>query len=154
MTGRPAPRAGPTHVVCLADDVATLAQLANVLAAALPDAVIATATAATAPALDAGSCAVLAATLGAPTATDGARDTDGDGDGDALAAARRRAERMAHAGETALDLRHALSNPLAALLAEAQMLEMQALPGEPGQAAQRMVALCRRMITLVRTLDG
>ncbi len=151
MTAGPASSGGPTHVVCLADDDATLARLSGVLAAALPDAAITAATAATAPMLDAGSCLVLAATLGGPTEADGARLGD---DLDALGAARRRAERVAHAGEAALDLRHALSNPLAALLAEAQMLEMQALPGEHGQAAQRMVDLCRRTIALVRTLDG
>jgi signal transduction histidine kinase len=139
-------------VVCLADDDATLERLLGLLTGALPDAVVTTATRATAHDLDAASCAVIAATLGGGEAADttgAARVGD-----DVVAAARRRSERLLRAGAAALDLRHALANPLSALLAEAQMLEMQALPGEPGQAAPRMVELCRRMITLVRTLEA
>jgi signal transduction histidine kinase len=136
-------------VVCLADDAVTLARVRDVLAAALPGTIVAGATAATTNELDAASCAVIAATLG--PASDGAGGP-AMADGPA-SAARRHAELVLRTGEAALDLRHALNNPLAALLAEAQMLDMQSLPGDPGQAAQRMVELCRRMIALVRTLE-
>ena len=51
-------------------------------------------------------------------------------------------------------LRHALNNPLAALLAEAQLLELEELTDEQRQSVERMVALCRRMVGIVRALDA
>ncbi|HET6679915.1 MAG TPA: histidine kinase dimerization/phospho-acceptor domain-containing protein [Gemmatimonadaceae bacterium] len=51
-------------------------------------------------------------------------------------------------------LRHALNNPLAALLAEAQLLELEAITDEQRKSVERMVALCRRMVAIVRALDS
>jgi DNA-binding NarL/FixJ family response regulator len=64
-----------------------------------------------------------------------------------------RARRLIAAGEIALKLQHALNNPLAALLAEAQLLEMEPLAPEHKMAAKRMVELCRRTNEVVRRLD-
>jgi DNA-binding NarL/FixJ family response regulator len=67
----------------------------------------------------------------------------------------RRLQTLIAAGEVALRLQHSLNNPLAALLAEAQLLEMEeALDPEHKMAVQRLVELCRRMIAIVRKLDG
>lgn len=55
--------------------------------------------------------------------------------------------------EVAARLPHALNNPLAALLAEAQLLELESLLPEHRAAVRRMVALCRRMSAAVRELD-
>jgi signal transduction histidine kinase len=141
-----APEAGhaPVDVVCLADDAATLAMLQAALARALPHAMLHGATTARVAQLDVPAAIVMAATLGG----------DGSADGSpAAGAGRRHVEQLLHAGTLALTLRHTLSNPLAALLAEAQMLELEELPGETGAAVQRMVALCRRVIASVRELD-
>jgi signal transduction histidine kinase len=66
----------------------------------------------------------------------------------------RRMQQLVAAGEVAVGLRHALNNPLAALLAEAQLLEMEALPEEHLGAVRRILELCRRVIGLVRKLEG
>lgn len=66
----------------------------------------------------------------------------------------RETQRLIAAGEIALGLQHSLNNPLAALLAEAQLLELEPLPEEHHQAVQRMVELCRRLAGIVRRLDG
>jgi signal transduction histidine kinase len=55
--------------------------------------------------------------------------------------------------EVALQLQHALSNPLAALLAEAQLLELEQLLPEHRTAVHRIIELCRRMSATLRTLD-
>lgn len=47
-------------------------------------------------------------------------------------------------------LQHSLNNPLAGLLAELQLLEMEELPGEHREAVERCIELCRRVILLVR----
>jgi signal transduction histidine kinase len=52
-------------------------------------------------------------------------------------------------------VQHTLNNPLAALLAEAQLLAMEAtLDPEHRAAVDRMTELVRRVITLVRGLDS
>ncbi len=66
----------------------------------------------------------------------------------------RRARRLLAAGEIALGLQHAINNPLTALLAEAQLLEFEELPAEHRQAVERIVTQTRRVIELVRSLDG
>lgn len=67
----------------------------------------------------------------------------------------RRLQTLIAAGEIALRLQHSLNNPLAAMLAEAQLLEMEhRIDPEHKAAAQRLVELCRRMISIVRRLDG
>ena len=52
-------------------------------------------------------------------------------------------------------VQHALNNPLAALLAEAQLLGMETtLDPEHRAAVDRMTELVRRLIALVRGLDS
>ena len=60
----------------------------------------------------------------------------------------------AAAGEVALSLQHSLNNPLAALMAEAQLLELESMEPEHREAVRRMVELCRRMVDELRRLDG
>ena len=65
----------------------------------------------------------------------------------------RRTRRLLAAGAVALRLQHGLNNPLTALLAEAQLLEMdEELPPPHRAAVQRIVELCRRTIGVVRQL--
>lgn len=66
----------------------------------------------------------------------------------------RRTRRFLAAGEIALGLQHAINNPLTALLAEAQLLEFEELPPEHREAVERIVTQTRRVIELVRGLDG
>ncbi|HVH39411.1 MAG TPA: histidine kinase dimerization/phospho-acceptor domain-containing protein [Gemmatimonadaceae bacterium] len=47
-------------------------------------------------------------------------------------------------------LQHSLNNPLAGLLAELQLLEMEELPAEHRESVERAIELCRRIITIVR----
>jgi signal transduction histidine kinase len=47
-------------------------------------------------------------------------------------------------------LAHTLNNPLAALLAELQLLEMEQLPVEQRESVERCIGLCRRVIGIVR----
>jgi signal transduction histidine kinase len=52
-------------------------------------------------------------------------------------------------------VQHSLNNPLAALLAEAQLLAMEtSLDPEHRAAVDRMTELVRRLISLVRGLDS
>lgn len=66
----------------------------------------------------------------------------------------RQARRIFAAGQSALSLQHAINNPLAALLAEAQLLQLEELTAEQRGSVDRMVELCRRIVTLVRRLDA
>ena len=82
----------------------------------------------------------------------------GDG-GEATAAstvsrALRQTQRLIAAGELAMRLQHSLNNPLAALLAEAQLLELEALPPDHRESVERIIELARRVIDVVRGLDG
>jgi hypothetical protein len=64
-------------------------------------------------------------------------------------------DRLTHAaalGGVASHWRHTLNNSLAALLAEAQLLGMESLPPSDHESVERIIALCRRMIMVVR--DG
>jgi nitrogen-specific signal transduction histidine kinase len=65
-----------------------------------------------------------------------------------------RARRVLAAGEAALSLQHGINNPLAALLAEAQLLQLEELSPEQRSSTDRIVELCRRIVTLVQRLDG
>jgi signal transduction histidine kinase len=47
-------------------------------------------------------------------------------------------------------LQHTLNNPLAGLLAELQLLEMDDLTSEQRAAVERSITLCRRVIQIVR----
>ena len=51
-------------------------------------------------------------------------------------------------------LQHAINNPLTALLAEAQMLELDPLTDEQRHSVERMVELARRLVALTRRLDA
>jgi len=64
------------------------------------------------------------------------------------------ARRVFAAGQVALSLQHAINNPLAALLAEAQLLQLEDLTIEQRASVDRMVELCRRVVVLVRRLDA
>ena len=47
-------------------------------------------------------------------------------------------------------LQHTLNNPLAGLLAELQLLEMEDLPDGHRAAVERCIALTRRLVQIVR----
>lgn len=66
----------------------------------------------------------------------------------------RQARRTFAAGQMARSIQHGINNPLAALLAEAQLLQMEELAPEQRGSVDRMVELCRRIVTLVRRLDA
>ena len=55
-------------------------------------------------------------------------------------------------GESARALQHAFNNPLTALLAEAQLLELEPLADEHHAAVDRILALARRLVLLSRKL--
>jgi signal transduction histidine kinase len=65
-----------------------------------------------------------------------------------------RARRVVAAGQIALRLQHALNNPIAGLMAEAQLMQFETVTPEQAAALQRMVDLCRRLVELTRSLDG
>jgi signal transduction histidine kinase len=65
----------------------------------------------------------------------------------------RRVQRLIAAGEIAAQLQHALANPLTALLAEAQLLEMEPLSPELHEAVGRIIAQCRRTIEVAKRLE-
>jgi nitrogen-specific signal transduction histidine kinase len=58
------------------------------------------------------------------------------------------------AGERALALQHDINNPLAGLLAEVQLLQLDQLTPEQRAATERILELCRRVVVLVRRLDA
>ncbi|MCU0624076.1 MAG: hypothetical protein MUF53_09460 [Gemmatimonadaceae bacterium] len=57
------------------------------------------------------------------------------------------------AGPEAVALRHALNNPLTAILAEAQLLQLEALPEDHRAAVDRIVEQCRRLVAITRRLE-
>ena len=65
-----------------------------------------------------------------------------------------RARRIFAAGQAALALQHGINNPLGALMAEAQLLQLEELNAEQRDSVDRMVELCRRITLLVRQLDA
>ena len=56
-------------------------------------------------------------------------------------------------GESARMVQHAMNNPLTALLAEAQLLQLEPLTNEQAQAVGRMIDSARRIAAVVRSLD-
>ena len=66
----------------------------------------------------------------------------------------RQTQRLLAAGELATRLQHSLNNPLAALLAEAQLLELEPLPPDHRASVERIIELSRRVVDVVRALDG
>jgi signal transduction histidine kinase len=71
--------------------------------------------------------------------------------GDMLRALRR-VQSLVAAGEEASQLQHKLNNPLAALLAEAQLLELESLHPEHATSVRRIVELCRRVIEVTKSI--
>ncbi len=74
--------------------------------------------------------------------------------GSAFAAETMRARRLIAAGEIALRFQHSLNNPLAGILAEAQLMQLDEVTAEQQEALERIVNLCRRIVELGRSLDG
>jgi signal transduction histidine kinase len=66
----------------------------------------------------------------------------------------RQTQRLLAAGELAMRLQHSLNNPLAALLAEAQLLELEELSPDHRASVERIIEVARRVIEVVRGLDG
>ena len=84
-----------------------------------------------------------------------AHDVAGDSPASAaMARAVRQTQRLVAAGELAFRLQHSLNNPLAALLAEAQLLELEPLQADHRESVERIIELSRRVIDVVRGLDG
>jgi signal transduction histidine kinase len=65
----------------------------------------------------------------------------------------RRVRRQFALGEAARSAQHDLNNPLTALLAEVQLLELEALAPEHRAAARRIVELARRVAAVARRLS-
>lgn len=77
-------------------------------------------------------------------------------DDPALEAARRElraAQRLNAIGDLAATVQHAANNPLTALMAEAQLLELEPLRMEHREAVQRIIDLARRLAVIIRKLD-
>ena len=83
-----------------------------------------------------------------------ATDTGDDSPSSLAIRALRHNQRLIAAGELAMRLQHSLNNPLAALLAEAQLLEMEELAPDHRASVKRIIELCRRVVGVVRGLDG
>ena len=66
----------------------------------------------------------------------------------------RRTQQLVAMGEATSRIQHTLNNPLTALLAEAQLLEMEELSEQHRAAVRRMIELCRRLVVMVRGLDS
>jgi signal transduction histidine kinase len=65
----------------------------------------------------------------------------------------RRVRRQLALGEAARSAQHELNNPLTALMAEVQLLELEALGPEHRAAVRRIVELTRRVAAVARRLD-
>lgn len=72
----------------------------------------------------------------------------------AITTSLRRLQSRVAAGEIARGLQHKLNNPLAALLAEAQLLELETLAPDHHTSVRRMVELLRRVIDVSRSIEG
>lgn len=81
-------------------------------------------------------------------------DSAGETDPDPAAREVQRVRRQLAVGESARAAQHALNNPLTALLAEAQLLELEPLADEHLRAVGRIVELTRRVAKAGRRLDG
>ena len=66
----------------------------------------------------------------------------------------RRTQQLIAMGNATSRIQHTLNNPLTALLAEAQLLEMEELSDEHRAAVKRIIELCRRLVVMVRGLDS
>jgi signal transduction histidine kinase len=77
-----------------------------------------------------------------------------DSDSEVAARELRRVRAQFVLGDASRTLQHAFNNPLTALLAEAQLLELEQLPDEHRAAVSRILELCRRLVTLSRRLNA
>lgn len=66
----------------------------------------------------------------------------------------RRLQAIVASGQIAARLQHRLNNPLAALLAEAQLLELEPLFPDHATSVRRIIELCRRVIEETRSIEG
>jgi signal transduction histidine kinase len=64
----------------------------------------------------------------------------------------RRVRAQLDLGEAARTLQHAFNNPLTALLAEAQLLELETLPDDHRSSVRRILELARRLVAISRRL--
>ena len=72
----------------------------------------------------------------------------------AVERAREDLDSVATLQKSAARIQHAMNNPLAALLAEEQLLSMEStLSADQRESVERMIELTRRVIMLVRDLD-
>jgi signal transduction histidine kinase len=85
--------------------------------------------------------------------TPGAGGKD-DASPDAATRELRRVRRQLALAESARTVQHALNNPLTALLAEAQLLELEPLDDEHLRAVGRIVELARRVAKVSHRLEG
>lgn len=108
------------RIVCIAPDAASADAARRILEAALPGAAIGD---------------LVPAPVGAATTPDGEL---------------RRVQRAVAVGERSAHWQHTLNNPLAALLAESQLLAMEPMRPDHQETVQRIVELCRRLIEIVR----
>lgn len=104
-------------------------------------------------ALTGGACITSDAVAADPLVLADALFANGTADAPGMLALARTRRSLA-AGQRVLALQHAINNPLAGLLAESQLLQLEPLPPEQAEAVERIVVLCRRVIALVRQLDG
>ena len=65
----------------------------------------------------------------------------------------RRVQQLIALGEVTSRIQHTLNNPLTALLAEAQLLEMEPLDEEQLASVRRIIDQCRRVVAMVRGLE-
>jgi signal transduction histidine kinase len=77
-----------------------------------------------------------------------------DSDSEVAARELRRVRAQFVLGDASRTLQHAFNNPLTALLAETQLLELEQLPDEHRAAVSRILELCRRLVTLSRRLNA
>lgn len=75
-------------------------------------------------------------------------------DGQIAARELRRVRAQLALGEAARTLQHAFNNPLTALLAEAQLLEIEPLASEHRAAVRRILELARRLVAFSRRLGA
>ena len=71
-----------------------------------------------------------------------------------ILASLRRLQAIVASGQIAARLQHRLNNPLAALLAEAQLLELEALAPDHATSVRRIIELCRRVIEETKSIEG
>ena len=77
-----------------------------------------------------------------------------DSDSEICARELRRVRAQFVLGDASRTLQHAFNNPLTALLAEAQLLELEPLADEPRAAVSRILELARRLVMLSRRLNA